>query len=152
MTFDQNPPDSGDHDAAPEPMHHHEEPAPAPAAAAENMFSSGEGMVAFGGILVLLVWLIFEVFTDDYSVATLAVVLAIVAAVLPRVNRESVEKIASLPVMMKVTGYLLAITGLTEIIFDIEAGVFDGFLTVLAALVAYAGYAVAFLGARSIET
>ena len=149
MTSDHNPPDFGEsQDAADQPMEHGE----SSSGAAEAMFSSGEGMVAFGGILVLLVWLIFEVITDDYSIATLAIVLGSVAAILPRVNRDAVGKVASLPVLMKVTGYLLAITGVTEVILDIESGIFDEFLTVIAALAAYAGYALAFLGARSIET
>jgi hypothetical protein len=123
-----------------------------PLAATGEMFSSGEGMVAFGAILILLSYVIFEVFLDEYSITTVAIVLAIVAAVLPRLNRESVEKIASLPVLMKAVGYLIAIAGLTEIIFDVESAIFEGVPTVIAALAAYGGYALAFLGARAIET
>lgn len=152
MTFDSNLPESGEEPEAVDQPTESEEVASGPLTSAEAMFSSGEGMVAFGGILVLIVYLIFDVITDDYGIATLAVVMAIVATVLPRMDRDSIEKIAPLPVLMKTTGYLLAITGLTEIITDVEGALFDEFLTVIAALGAYAGYALALLGANSIET
>jgi hypothetical protein len=35
-------------------------------------FTSGEGLVALGGIVILAVWIIFEVIAKDYVVATLA--------------------------------------------------------------------------------
>jgi len=134
-----------------------EEPAPVEPAAEEESsdetsdFTSGEGLVALGGIVILAVWIIFEVIAKDYSVATLAIVLALLAAVLPRMKREDVEKIQRLPILMKVVGYGLAIVGIVEIIDDISYGVYDSIFGVIGALVAYAGYAMAFMGARSIK-
>jgi hypothetical protein len=135
-----------------------EEPAPVEPAAEEESsdeaadFTSGEGLVALGGIVILAVWIIFEVIAKDYSVATLAIVLALLAAVLPRMKREDVEKIQRLPILMKVVGYGLAVVGIVEIIDDISYGVYDSIFGVIGALVAYAGYAMAFMGARSIKT
>ncbi len=115
-------------------------------------FTSGEGLVAFAGIVILAVWIIFEVIAKDYSVTTLAIVLALLAAILPRMKREDVEKIQRLPILMKVVGYGLAVVGVVEIIDDISYGVYDSVFGVIGALIAYAGYAMAFMGARSIKT
>ncbi|MGB7859400.1 MAG: hypothetical protein WBM90_02765 [Acidimicrobiia bacterium] len=114
-------------------------------------FTSGEGMVALSGLLLLGVWLIFEVITRQYSISTLAIVLAAAAAILPRINPESVGKIMPLSHAMKVLGYALAVVGIVEVITDIRIGIYDDVAAVLGALIAYAAYALAFVGARSIE-
>lgn len=122
--------------------------------AALGDFSTGEGMVALGGMIVLAVWLIFEVITDDYSVSYLSIFLAAIAVLLPRLNRDQVEAFHPLSSLMKVVGYGLALVGAAEIVSDIETGLFtDGSgLTIVAALAAYVGYVVAFMGARSTKT
>ncbi len=118
----------------------------------ESIFSSGEGMVALGGAIVTAVFVIFELFLQDYNINTTTVVVAVVAIVLPRLDRDMIEQIAPLAVLMKLAGYLLLLVGVIEIIFDLRLGILDEFVTIIAALAAYAGYAIAFLGARSIET
>jgi hypothetical protein len=115
-------------------------------------FTSGEGMVALAGIVILAVWIIFDVIVQDYGVTTLAIVLALLAAVLPRMKREDVEKIQRLPILMKVIGYGLVAVGIVEVINDISHGFYNNALGVIGALVAYAAYAMAFMGARSIKT
>lgn len=120
--------------------------------AATNEFTSGEGLVAMAGILLLGVWLVFEVIIADYFVATLGVVLALAVVILPRINRESVESVHRLAVIMKVLGFALFLTGVTEVIDDIRFDAYDSLAGVLGALGAYAAYAMAFLGAKSIET
>ncbi len=115
-------------------------------------FTSGEGLVALAGIVILAVWIIFDVIVQDYGVTTLAIVLALLAAVLPRMKREDVEKIQRLPILMKVIGYGLVAVGIVEVINDISHGFYDNALGVIGALVAYAAYAMAFMGARSIKT
>lgn len=143
-----------DEQHTPEP----EMPEPAAEASASSMsmgdFSTGQGMVALSGIILLAVWLIFEVITDDYGVATLTILLAAAAAILPRVNRASVEVYHSLSSLMKAIGYALAILGVVDIVGDLETSAFSdiGGLTLLAALLTYAAYVIAFLGARKIET
>lgn len=116
-------------------------------------FSTGEGMVAIGGIIILVVWLLFEVILEEYGVPHIAILLAAGAAILPRLNRDSVEKVLSLPSLMKVIGFGLVIVGVIELVEDMRNGILStDAATVIAALAAYAGYAVAFMGARSIKT
>jgi hypothetical protein len=115
-------------------------------------FTSGEGLVAFAGIVLLLVWLIFDVFLDDYGVGLVTLLLALTVAVVPRLSTDTVEPVHRVPVIMKVGGYALAAIGLFDIIGAIESGFFEGASTIIAALLTYAAFAMAFLGARQIET
>ena len=115
-------------------------------------FSSGEGMVALAGIILVGVWLLFEVITRQYSLTTLAVVLGATAAIIPRMNPESVAKIMAVPTIMKILGYALVLVGVVEVITDIRIGIYDSPMAVLGALIAYAAYALAFVGAKQIET
>ena len=78
--------------------------------------------------------------------------LALLAVVLPRIKREEVKKIQQLPILMKVIGYGLVAVGIVEVIDDISYGVYDSIFGVIGALLAYAAYVMAFMGARSIET
>ena len=115
-------------------------------------FSSGEGMVALAGIILVGVWLLFEVITRQYSLTTLAVVLGAAAALVPRMNPESVSKIIPIPVIMKILGFALVLVGVIEVVTDIRIGIYDSPMSVLGALIAYAAYALAFVGAKQIET
>ncbi len=75
------------------------------------------------------------------------------AVVIPRMDQEFVEKIAKPAVLMKVIGYTLGIIGLLTIIEDLRFfdSAPDDALEIIGALVAYAGFVLAFLGARSIK-
>ncbi len=128
-------------------------PAASPMASLGN-FSTGEGMVALAGIIILAVWLIFEVITDDFGVSTLTILLATGAVVFPRLDRAKVEAYHPLASLMKVIGYTLAVIGVVNIIGDIETSGFSdiGGLTLLAMLLMYAASVIAFLGARQIES
>jgi hypothetical protein len=116
-------------------------------------FTSGEGLVAFAGMVLVVDWLIFGVIANDYWVGLVALVPAIAAVVLPRVNRAAVERYHPLPLVMKVVGYTIAIVGVLVIVENIRfaGNVFDEVLGVIGALAAYAGYAMAFVGARQIK-
>ena len=115
-------------------------------------FSSGEGMVALAGIILVGVWLIFEVIAREYSMTTLAVVLGAAAAIIPRMNPDSVAKIMSVSAVMKALGYALLLVGVIEVVTDIRIGIYDTPVAVLGALIAYGAYGLAFMGARQIET
>lgn len=115
-------------------------------------FTSGEGLVAFAGMVLLIVWLIFDIATNDYGMDNLVPLIALVAILLPRIQRETVEKVAPLPVLMKTTGWALLLIGVLEVILDLRFNAYDDFPSILGALGAYAGYAMAFIGARQIET
>jgi hypothetical protein len=143
---------SGNEEEVPLPGPAPEQADSAPVVEDESPFSSGEGMVALGGAIVALVWLVFELALRDYFISTVVLVLALIAVILPRMNRDFVEKIAPLGTLMKMVGYLLALAGLLEILDDLRfSGFDDGFTDIVGALGSYAGYAIAFLGARSIE-
>ena len=114
-------------------------------------FTSGEGLVAFAGMVLVVVWLIFDIAIDSYGMSILAPFLALVAILLPRLQRETVERVAALPVLMKATGWALLLLGVLELIFDLRFNVYNDFPSILGALGAYAGYAMAFMGARQIE-
>jgi hypothetical protein len=114
-------------------------------------FTSGEGLVTFAGMILLAIWVIFDVFLDEYGVGVLTLLLAALVVIAPRMSRESVEKVLPLPVIIKVAGYTLALIGVIAVIAALEDGFYDDALTIIAALAQYAAFAMAFIGARQIE-
>jgi len=115
-------------------------------------FTSGEGLVAFAGIVVVATWVIFDVLIADYGLNYIMLLLGVAAAVLPRLDRATVEKMHPLPLTMKVIGYGIALIGLFALIEDLRfAGNFDEIGVILGALATYAAAVMAFLGARQIE-
>ena len=145
-----------------------EEPTPEPTTPAEQSspmegaksalsdmadFSTGEGLVAFAGIIVLLDWVIFDVFTDDAGFGTLTLLLAALAVFVPRMNPETVAKAHPVSVIMKLAGYALALIGLIDVIVVVDGGFFDGYegIEVVAVLVSWAAFAIAYFGARQIK-
>lgn len=116
-------------------------------------FTSGEGLVAFAGMVLIAAWVIFGVLANTYWVGWLAVIPAIAVVLLPRLDRASVERYHPLPLLMKVLGYFIALVGVLTIIEDVRfaGSSLDEVFEVIGALVTYAGFAMAFLGARQIE-
>ena len=114
-------------------------------------FSSGEGLVAFAGIVILGVWVIFDLIVDNYGMDNTIAVMALADEVVHSLNRTTVERVHSMPVIMKLLGWALVVFCVIEIILDLRFGVYDDVGVIVAALIAYAGYAMAFMGARSIE-
>lgn len=116
-------------------------------------FTSGEGLVAFAGIVLIVAYLVFGLLANTYWVAWLAMVPATAAALLPRLNRATVERYHPLPLLMKALGYWIALVGAFTIIEDLRfaGSSLDEALEIVGALVAYAGFAMAFIGARQIK-
>lgn len=114
-------------------------------------FTSGEGLVAFAGMIVIAVWVIFAIILNEYFINWLMLVLAVAVAVLPRVDRGQVEKLHPLPVLMKVAGYGIALIALVELISNVRYGVLDNIADILAGLATYAAGLMAFVGARQIK-
>ncbi|MFW2380677.1 MAG: hypothetical protein ACN4GZ_02880 [Acidimicrobiales bacterium] len=111
--------------------------------------ASGEGLISIGAMLVLGSWFVFEIITEDHFVTGIAVALAILILVLPRLDPDSLSAVAPSDSLIKLAAYGLAAVGGVEIIEEIRSGVLDnGAATVIGALIAYAGYVLAFLGAR----
>lgn len=132
-----------------------EEPTPAQEMAAmvqgAGDFTSGEGLVAFAGMVMLVIWVVFDVFLDDWGLSVVETLLAATVVIVPRMKRETVEKVLPVPVVMKLAGYTIALVGVFYIIGAIEEGFYSGVSTIIAALLNYAAYAMAFLGARQIK-
>jgi hypothetical protein len=111
---------------------------------------AGLDFVTLGALVVLASWVIFDVITDDYIVATVAAALAAAIVLLPRIDVAAVTSIAPVSAFLKLAGYTLAVVGLVELINDIESNLFDaGGATIFGAIVAYVGYVLAFVGARN---
>lgn len=120
---------------------------------ATQMFSSAEGMVAAGGAIFIIGYVIFDLFFDDFGTGNLELLIAILVLLMPRINRDFVEKFAPLPALMKAGGYALGIFGVFALLNLLDSGSFyDGFGTIVGALVYYAGALIAWLGARSIKS
>jgi UDP-N-acetylmuramyl pentapeptide phosphotransferase/UDP-N-acetylglucosamine-1-phosphate transferase len=115
---------------------------------------SGEKMVSLGGLILIVGYLVFGLLANEYWVAWLPLLLAVFAVLLPRIDNGFVEKIAELPVLMKAIGYAIAIIGVFTLIEDVRfaGSTLDEFIEIIGALVAYAGFGFAFVGARSIKT
>jgi hypothetical protein len=120
----------------------------------ESTFSTPTGMVALGGVILVATYVIFGLLLNDYWVGWIAMTLAISAILLLRAGGSFVEKLAPVAVLAKTVGYLLAIVGLLVLVEDLRFfdNNLDEFPDVIGALASYAGYVIAFLGARSIKT
>lgn len=118
-----------------------------------SQFSTPAGMVALGGWILIGVWLVFGVFLTDYFVAWPQLMLAIAAVLLTAGSKELFEKVAPVPVLLKIVGYLLAIMGLVAFIDDVRFfdGTLNEFPDLIGALASYVAYVLAFLGARAIK-
>lgn len=115
-------------------------------------FTSGEGLISFAGIVLLAVWFIFDLIVDSYGMDNLIPVVATVALLLPRLDRGQVDRIHPLPVLMKLVGWTLVLLGVVDFLIDVRFGFYDTIGGIIGALAAYAGYVMAFMGARQIKT
>lgn len=119
----------------------------------KDLFSSSEGMVSFGGGLLIAGYLLFGLILNEYWVGWMALLFAVFAVLIPRVDRQFIEKFAPLNAVMKAVGYTIGIIGVFAVVENIRfaSSQLDDFVEILGALVAYAGYVIAYLGARSID-
>jgi hypothetical protein len=102
-------------------------------------------------MVLIALWIIFDVFLDDYGVGSLTLLLAALVVFAPRISRDTVAKVLPLPVIIKVAGYTLALIGVIEVVAALEGGFYEDALTIIAALVEYAAFVMAFIGARQIK-
>lgn len=121
---------------------------PAPALGADK---SGEQLVGYGAWIIIGVFVVFELIAAEYFVTDVALAVAALLVVVPRLAPDAVASIASPAVFNKVFGFSLALIGVVEILEDVRFNIFeDGIQTVLGAIVAYVGYALAGLGAQKL--
>lgn len=111
--------------------------------------ASGERLISIAAMLVIGSWFVFEIITEDHFVTGVAVALAVLILVLPQLDPDALSAVAPSDSLLKLAAYGLTAVGAVEIVEEIRSGVLDnGAATVIGALVAYAGYVLAFLGAR----
>ena len=114
---------------------------------------SGDTLVMWGALVILGVWVIFEVITEDYFVSTTTVAIALLVAVVPRIDASLTKVLGGPAAFAKFGGYFLVAAGVTDLVGDLRNELFDReAITIIAALIAYAAYALTFVGARKIET
>lgn len=110
-----------------------------------------ERLIMFGAVLVLGVYVLFELIMGEYFQSWITLVAAAFILILPRVDRSASDQVAPLPVLLKVLAYVVALGGLLQALNEIRFGDLDEVIEVVGALIAYAGYLLSFLGARSIK-
>jgi hypothetical protein len=115
-------------------------------------FTSGEGLVAFAGMAIVAVWVIFSILTTEYFIAHVLLILSVTAAVTPRLDRSKVERLHPVPVIMKALGYGIAFMGLVALVEDIRFEAFDEVWAIIGGVITYAAAVAAFIGARQIES
>ncbi len=109
---------------------------------------SGEMLVMVSGILILGVYVIFGLIADQWYPSFLSVVAATFAVILPRVN--SVGSGISGSTLLKITGYVIAVSGLWDFVFNLRFG-WGGFVDVVAWLLLGVASVLAFIGARAMS-
>jgi len=115
-------------------------------------FSTPEGMVALGGIIILLGWLIFDFFMSDFGPNDVALILSVAVVLLFFDKAGLLEKLAPRPAITKILGYAIALFGLIQLLYVLRyASSYNTAGEIIGAIVIFAGYAIAFLGARSIK-
>ena len=113
--------------------------------------SAGEGRVAVAGLIVFVVWLLFDVVFQIYGLNNVLAVLGIAAYVVPKVNEERFQPVPR-SLLTKALGYSIAVFGVIELILDLRNGIlFDG-AAALGAVPGYLAYFLAFSGARAIKS
>ena len=121
------------------------------AGASESGNDSGVALVWMGAGLVLASWVIFEIIVGEYFVSNVGLVLAASLVILPRLAPKALGRIAPLSALTKLGGYALAFSGVVELLDDLRFDGLEDFASVVGGLIAYAGYVLAFLGARNIK-
>lgn len=147
MTSDATPPESPDSPQT-------NAMADAKAAFEKAGFSTPEGMVAFGSIILAAAWLIFSFLLErGSSVSALDLLLVAPVIALYFGKAGFLTRIASKPVLMKTLGYALAVLGaFTLLTFLRNIDHSRAGINWVSSLIVLGGYTVIYMGARSIKT
>ncbi len=150
MTSDSNPPEMP---GTPEEGSAMENAMADAKAAFENAgFSTPQGMVALGGLILIVGWLIFDFFMNEFGPYDIALVMAIVAVLHFFGMASILEKFASKAAVMRALGYGIAIFGLLDLIWVLRyASSYNQAGEIIGAIVIIGGALVTYLGARAIK-
>lgn len=110
---------------------------------------SGVALVRMSALLLLAVFIVFEIIASEYYVANVGLVTALAVVALPSLAKSTIDRMSNS--FMKIAGYVIAFSGVIELLDDIRFDVLDEFMAIVGALIAYAAYVMAFLGARGIK-
>ncbi len=130
----------------------HAEPA-STAAGMMSKMSPAETLVFLGAIVVLGGWVLFDLLIDDYGtdVASFALAVFIVLASMAHQKRTTEPPVPHATAML-VAGGVLGVLGVSFLLEEVRDGILgSGFLTVIGALVYYAGAIVAGVGALQLR-
>ncbi len=119
------------------------------AAGMMSKMSPGETLVFFGAVVVLGGWVVFDLLLDEYGpdAASFALAIFIVVAGMSGQRRTGAAVLPQTTVLY-VAGGILGILGAAFLVEEVRDGVLGaGFLTVIGALVYYAGAILAGVGA-----
>ncbi len=122
-----------------------------PVSAAADGGSSTGGLIGLGSLVLIGVYVVFGLLMNEYWIAWIPLVLAIVAVLVSRV--DWFDGVGSKAGILRALGYLLGILGALTLIEDLRFAdsQLDSVIEVVGAVIGYAGFAMAFLGARSIK-
>lgn len=156
MTMESGPPEEsmGQTGSTPEPSPMQGAMSDAKTAMEKAGFTAPQGMVALGALILIGVEIIFGVILEDYFLPdTVGLVLPTLAALIFFGRTATAEKFGGVPVVMKVLGYSMALFGVWVLIYDLRYpdDTLNEFPDLLGALLAYGGFALSYLGARSIK-
>jgi hypothetical protein len=116
--------------------------------------SQGEKLVGLGALIVIAVYVIWEVIQEEYFFEWFAVYFAVYILAVMWLKANRPQAVWSIPYtsQLRVVGYLVLLAGVFELITDLKFDTFDGGgATVAGALVFYGGCALAGFGAKNLD-
>lgn len=106
-----------------------------------------EQLIGLGAVMILLVDLLGDIILDEYGMSSATWIAAVAAVAMLWARRlRSKEFPISYPWLLSVVGFGGGVAGARDLLTDVESGYLEG-LTIVFALVVYAGAALMAVGA-----
>ena len=119
----------------------------------DNM-SQGERLVAIGGALAVVVFVLFELIIREYFISTMSLTVGSLAAaaVWLKHNNDKVEWAVNADWLIRTLGLVGAYVILLELLDDIRFDRLDEGGAVLGGIILYAGGVLMFMGSRQMKS
>ena len=119
----------------------------------DNM-SQGERLVAIGGALTIVVFVLFELIIREYFISTMSLTVGSLAAaaVWLKHNNDKVEWAVNADWLIRTLGLVGAYVILLELLDDIRFDRLDEGGAVLGGIILYAGGVLMFMGSRQMKS